>query len=152
MHSPKLGLSMAAALALLPAWGQQAGRALPTRPLTAGVHLITAEVAADDQAREIGLMFRDALAANHGMLFVFDRAEKTCMWMRNTSIPLSVAFIDSDGHVVNIEDMAPLTDQTHCALRPVPYALEMTRGWFSERGLQPVQTVIGGLPAAPRKP
>jgi uncharacterized membrane protein (UPF0127 family) len=96
-------------------------------------------------------MFRHDLAPNHGMLFVFDMAEKTCMWMRNTLIPLSVAFIDFDGRVVNIEDMAPQTDSTHCARRPVPYALEMTRGWFSERGLQPARTIIGGLPPAPRK-
>ena len=92
---------------------------------------------------------RHELAPNHGMLFVFDTAEKACMWMRNTLIPLSVAFIDFDGSVVNIEDMEPRTEQPHCALRPVPYALEMTRGWFSERGLQPAQTVIGRLPPAP---
>jgi uncharacterized membrane protein (UPF0127 family) len=142
---------MAAALMLLPVWGQ-GSRALPIRSLTAGVYLITAEVASDNEAREIGLMYRQDLAPNHGMLFVFDTAEKTCMWMRNTLIPLSVAFIDFDGRVVNIEDMAPQTDSTHCAHRPVPYALEMTRGWFSERGLRPAQTIIGGLPAAPRKP
>jgi len=141
---------MAAALMLLPAWGQ-GGHALPLRSLTAGVYLITAEVASDDEAREIGLMYRQDLAPNHGMLFVFDTAEKTCMWMRNTLIPLSVAFIDFDGRVVNIEDMAPQTDSTHCAQRPVPYALEMTRGWFSERGLRAAQTIIGGLPPVPRK-
>jgi uncharacterized membrane protein (UPF0127 family) len=149
MRLPKHCLSIAAALVMLPAWGQQAGRTLATRPLTAGVHLITAEVAADDPARMTGLMNRRQLAPNHGMLFVFDPVEKPCMWMRNTLIPLSVAFIDFDGSVVNIEDMEPGTEQTHCALRPVPYALEMTRGWFSERGLRPAQTVIGGLPEAP---
>jgi uncharacterized membrane protein (UPF0127 family) len=149
MRLPKLCLSMAATLLMLPACGQQAGRTLPTRSLTAGVHLITAEVAADDPARMTGLMNRHELAPNHGMLFVFDTAEKACMWMRNTLIPLSVAFIDFDGSVVNIEDMEPRTEQLHCALRPVPYALEMTRGWFSERGLQPAQTVIGRLPPAP---
>jgi uncharacterized membrane protein (UPF0127 family) len=145
-------LSMAVALAMLTAWAQQGGPALPTRPLTAGVHLIMAEVAADDRARQIGLMNRPQLAPNHGMLFVFDTLEKPCMWMRNTLIPLSVAFIDLDGSVVNIEDMEPGSEQIHCAKRPVPYALEMTRGWFSQRGLQPTQTVIGGLPAAPVSP
>jgi uncharacterized protein len=138
--------AIAAALSLAPAGAQPVGRALPTRSLTAGVHLITAEVAADEQSREVGLMYRQGLAPNHGMLFVFDPAFKVCMWMRNTLIPLSVAFIDADGRVVNIEDMQAQTDQIHCARREVPFALEMTRGWFAERGLNPGQTVIGGLP------
>ena len=152
MPVPKLSLCLAAVLTMLPVWGQPGSRTLPTRSLTAGVHLIAAEVAADDQARMTGLMHRHELAPNHGMLFVFETAEKPCMWMRNTLIPLSVAFIDFDGKVVNIEDMEPGTDQIHCALRAVPFALEMTRGWFSERGLRPGQTVIGGLPAAPAAP
>jgi hypothetical protein len=80
------------------------------------------------------------------MLFVFDPAFKACMWMRNTLIPLSVAFIDADGRVVNIEDMQAQTDQIHCARREVPFALEMARGWFAERSLKPGETVIGGLP------
>jgi uncharacterized membrane protein (UPF0127 family) len=148
--NPSMIFALAAALAALPAPAQDSGRALPTRPLTAGVHLITAEVAADEPARENGLMFRRALQPNHGMLFVFDPALKACMWMRNTLIPLSVAFIDRDGRVVNIEEMQANTDQVHCARREVPFALEMERGWFSERGLRPGQTVIGGLPQAPK--
>jgi uncharacterized protein len=146
MDLPRFLAAVGAALALLAAHAQPSGRTLPTRPLNAGVHLITAEVAADDEARQFGLMFRRDLPPNHGMLFVFDSPEKTCMWMRNTLIPLSVAFIDFDGRVVNIEEMQANTDDIHCALRPVPFALEMARGWFSERGLQPGQTVIGGLP------
>jgi len=149
MRLPVLCLSIAATLAVLPLWGQPGGRTLPTRSLTAGVHLITAEVASDDQARVTGLMFRRGLAQNHGMLFVFDVPEKPCMWMRNTLIPLSVAFIDFGGRIVNIEDMEPGSEKIHCAGHAVPYALEMARGWFSERGLKPKQTIIGGLPAAP---
>ena len=144
--------AIAAALSLMlavPVRGQSPdGRVLPTRSLTAGVHLITAEVAADDPSRELGLMFRRGLAPNHGMLFIFDPAMKACMWMRNTLIPLSVAFIDRDGRVVNIEEMQANTDQVHCARHEVPFALEMAHGWFSERGLRPGQTVIGGLPQA----
>jgi uncharacterized membrane protein (UPF0127 family) len=143
--------AIAAALTLasaVPAAGEPSGRVLPTRQLTAGVHLITAEVAADDQARELGLMYRSSLQPNHGMLFVFDPAFKACMWMRNTLIPLSVAFIGADGRVVNIEEMQPGTETLHCAKRDVPFALEMGRSWFSERGLKPGQTVIGGLPVA----
>ena len=94
-------------------------------------------------------MNRRGLEPNHGMLFVFDPAFKACMWMRNTLIPLSVAFIDADGRVVNIENMRAQTDQIHCARREVPFALEMARGWFAERGLKPGETVIGGLPQPP---
>ena len=119
---------------------------LATRPLTAGVHLITAEVADNEGKRELGLMNRSGLAPNHGMLFVFDEPMQACMWMRNTLIALSVAFLDADGRVVNIEEMQPQTENLHCAKSNVPYALEMDHGWFSERGLKPGQTVIGGLP------
>jgi uncharacterized protein len=121
---------------------------LPTRQLTAGLHLITAEVAASEQDRIKGLMFRRELGPNHGMLFIFDAPEKVCMWMRNTLIPLSVAFIDADGRIVNIEDMEPGSEALHCASHELPYALEMDRGWFSSRGLKPGRTVIGGLPQA----
>jgi hypothetical protein len=152
MNTTRLMVTIAAALAMLPACAQPGGRALPTLPLTAGVHLITAEVAADEPARELGLMHRDGLPPNHGMLFVFDPAMKACMWMRNTLIPLSVAFIAADGHIVNIEEMQPNTDQIHCATRAVPFALEMTRGWFAERSLKPGKTVIGGLPKQVQAP
>lgn len=112
--------------------------------LTAGVHLITAEVAADDPMRMRGLMFRESLPPNRGMLFVFEGKSIQCMWMRNTLIPLSVAFIDDDGRIVNIEEMRPQTDESHCAKAPVRYALEMTQGWFAQRGLKP-GALIGGI-------
>ena len=150
MSPVRLLLAVLAPLVASAACAQMAGRELPTRPLTAGVHLITAEVAADDQSRELGLMYRRELAPNHGMLFVFDPAFKACMWMRNTLIPLSVAFIDANGHVVNIEDMQAQTDTVHCARHEVPFALEMAKGWFAERNLKAGETVIGGLPQAPR--
>jgi uncharacterized membrane protein (UPF0127 family) len=148
--------AIAAALSLalaVPVSGQSPdGRVLPTRSLTAGVHLITAEVAVDDQARELGLMYRKSLEPNHGMLFVFDPAFKACMWMRNTLLPLSVAFIDAGGRVVNIEEMRPGTEDLHCAKRDVSFALEMGRGWFSERSLKAGETVIGGLPQQAQPP
>ncbi|GAB4468630.1 MAG: hypothetical protein OHK0044_10240 [Burkholderiaceae bacterium] len=118
---------------------------LPTTKLTAGIHLITAEVAATDPSRMRGLMFRESLAPNHGMLFVFDQKAIHCMWMRNTLIPLSVAFVDDDGTIVNIADMAPRTETSHCARRPVRYALEMEQGWFAKRGLGS-GVRLGGLP------
>jgi uncharacterized membrane protein (UPF0127 family) len=120
--------------------------ALPTTKLTAGVHLITAEVAANDPARARGLMFRERLGPNQGMLFVFDAKTVQCMWMRNTLIPLSVAFIEDDGSIVNIEDMQPKNESSHCATRPVRFALEMEQGWFAKRGIKPGAR-LAGLPA-----
>jgi uncharacterized membrane protein (UPF0127 family) len=99
--------------------------------------VITAELADTEPTRERGLMFREALAPNHGMMFTFSEHAVHCMWMRNTLIPLSVAFIDDDGTVANIEEMKPHTDDSHCARHPVQYALEMTSGWFSSRGIGP---------------
>jgi uncharacterized membrane protein (UPF0127 family) len=121
---------------------------LPTVQLTAGIHLITAEVAAQDPARTRGLMFRKGLPANHGMLFIFDRKAVHCMWMRNTLIPLSVAFIEDDGTIVNILDMQPHDERSQCARQPVRYALEMTLGWFEKKGIGP-GSKLGRLPASP---
>ncbi len=136
------------ALALAPCLA--AAQALPPQPtiqLTAGIHVITAEVAANMAAAMRGLMFRERLAPNHGMIFLYAEKSTLCMWMRNTLIPLSVAFIDDDGKIVNVEDMEPRTDTSHCARKPVRYALEMERGWFEKRGLKP-GSKIGGLPPA----
>jgi uncharacterized membrane protein (UPF0127 family) len=127
-------------LAVLPAIAQ----AQPVVQLSAGMHLIRAEVAADMAVRSRGLMFRKSLAPNAGMVFVFDDASLHCMWMKNTYIPLSVAFIDESGVIINIEDMAPQTEDTHCARRPARYALEMERGWFASRGIKP-GSKLGGL-------
>ena len=121
-----------------------AAQELPVVELRAGMHLIRAEVAADYSTRGRGLMFRKSLAPNGGMLFIFDAAEIHCMWMKNTYIPLSVAFVDAQGAIINIVDMQPRSEQSHCAARPAVYALEMTRGWFAERGVKPGMK-LGGL-------
>jgi len=92
-------------------------------------------------------MFRASLPANHGMLFIFENRSLHCMWMRNTLIPLSVAFIEDDGTIVNIQDMQPHDERSHCAKRPVRYALEMTQGWFAQKGLG-TGAKLGRLPAA----
>nr|WP_225879098.1 DUF192 domain-containing protein [Zeimonas arvi] len=113
----------------------QAQPTLPTVTLQAGIHLVKAEVANTPKTREIGLMFRERLAPNHGMLFVFREKAGHCFWMRNTLIPLSIAFLDDDGTIVNIEDMAPRSEASHCPKRPVRFALEMDQGWFAKRGL-----------------
>ena len=109
------------------------------------MYLIRAEVAADFASRSRGLMHRKALAPNAGMLFVFDEAAAHCMWMKNTFVPLSVAFLDDGGEIVNIADMTPHSEQAHCAARPARYALEMNRGWFAARGLKPGMR-LGGIP------
>jgi hypothetical protein len=122
---------------------QQAQPILPTTKLSAGIHLITAELAVTDASRMLGLMFRTGLPGNHGMLFDFEQHALHCMWMRNTLIPLSVAFIEDDGTIVNVEDMAPQTENSHCARKPVRWALEMDRGWFQQRGIKPGAKLTG---------
>jgi uncharacterized membrane protein (UPF0127 family) len=121
-----------------------AAQDLPVVELRAGMHLIRAEVAADYSTRGRGLMFRKSLAPNGGMLFIFDAAAIHCMWMKNTYIPLSVAFVDAQGAIINIADMQPHSEQSHCAARPALYALEMTQGWFAERGVK-AGMKLGGL-------
>ena len=89
-----------------------------------------------DASRATGLMLRTALPPNGGMLFVFEDVAVHCMWMRNTLLPLSVAFLDEHGAIINIADMQPRTEDSHCAARPARYALEMAQGWFAERGIR----------------
>jgi uncharacterized protein len=134
-------LVLALLLAAQPALAQQ----LPVVQLKAGMHLIRAEVAADYSTRGRGLMHRKSLAPNAGMLFIFDGPAIHCMWMKNTYIPLSVAFLDDKGEIINIADMQPHSEQSHCAARPALYALEMDRGWFAARGIKPGSRV-GGIP------
>lgn len=118
---------------------------LPTTQLSAGIHIIRAEVANTDATRRDGLMFRKELPGNDGMLFVFEQPDVQCFWMRNTLLPLSIAFIADDGTIVNIDDMAPQTEDPHCAKKPVRYALEMAQGWFDEHGIKAGRK-IDGLP------
>ena len=112
--------------------------------LNAGIHNINAELAATPEQREIGLMFRTSMPAGDGMLFVFERPSKQCFWMRNTLIPLSVAFIGDDGSVVNIDDMKPQTLDSHCSAKPVRFVLEMNEGWFAKRGIKVGSRLRGG--------
>ncbi|MES2317567.1 MAG: DUF192 domain-containing protein [Pseudomonadota bacterium] len=139
---------LAASLLLLGAshaFAQQAQFA--TTRLTAGMHMIKAEVADTDPLRQQGLMFREKMAHNTGMVFVFDQPNTQCMWMKNTLLPLSVAFIDEEGKIVNIEDMQPQTLESHCSKKPVKYALEMNLGWFKSKNIKPGTSIAGLLPA-----
>lgn len=131
-----------------------ASAALLTSPahaeaLTVGDFTIHAEVARTRSELERGLMFRTSLPENSGMVFVFDPAARVCMWMKNTLIALSVAFIDEGGRIINIEEMQPETLALHCAASPAAYALEMNAGWFTERKIAP-GSEIGGLPKVRR--
>jgi uncharacterized protein len=144
-------LPVACLLTLSPAGhAQDRAQKLPTVQLTAGMHLIRAEVADDDLERQIGLMHRPSMGANDGMVFVFERPEEQCFWMRNTLIPLSAAFIDDTGTIVNIADMKPRSDESHCSKKPVRFVLEMNKGWFEKRGLK-AGSVIGGAVFKARK-
>jgi uncharacterized membrane protein (UPF0127 family) len=108
---------------------------LPTTPLTAGMHVIQAELAVQPEQQMVGMMFRTEMGANEGMLFVNDEASVRCFWMRNTLLPLTIAFIADDGSIVNLADMAARSDQSHCSAKPVRFALEMRQGWFAKRGI-----------------
>ena len=116
--------------------------------LAAGMHRIDAEVVNTQETRMLGLMNRKEMPAHHGMLFVFDADGRHCMWMKNTLLPLAVAFIDADGRIVNVEEMKPQTEDVHCAARPARYALEMNAGWFSRRGVK-AGTALSGIEKAP---
>ena len=108
---------------------------LPAVTLTIGSQKLVAEVATTPQQREVGLMNRFSLKPDHGMLFVFERPEPLAFWMRNTYVPLSIAFIAADGRILNIDDMQPQTDDAHWSKGAALYALEMKKGWFAERGI-----------------
>jgi len=109
---------------------------LPTTPLTAGMHVIQAELAQAPEQQMVGMMFRRDMGANEGMLFVNQDEGVRCFWMRNTLLPLSIAFIANDGSIVNIADMAPQSDDSHCSTKPVRFALEMRQGWFNKHGIK----------------
>ena len=133
-------ITVGATLSLSAAWAQT-----PTLSLGAGIHVIRAELAANNDTRMRGLMFRKSLEPNQGMLFVFDESIRHCMWMKNTPLPLSVAFIDEGGGIINIEDMQPQTLEAHCAKKPARYALEMNQGWFKSKNIK-AGNKVSGLP------
>jgi len=118
---------------------------MPVLTLQLGEHAVLAEVAATPSARAAGLMHRQLLGADQGMLFVYPSAQIRAFWMHNTHIPLSIAFIDATGMIVSIRDMQPLDrDHTWSGL-PAQYALEVNQGWFDQHGIEP-GTKVQGLP------
>ena len=139
------------AAALLCVWTTVAGAELPQITLSVGSHKLNAEVASDDAQRSTGLMYRRMLPENRGMLFVFTDTALHGMWMKNTYLPLSVAFLDREGVIINIADMEPHAEKTHSATRPAKYALEMNHGWFKKRGVKAGDKVEGLDKAAPAR-
>jgi len=125
-----------------PAHGQSL---LPTAELAVGARQVQAEIARTPEALRRGLMERRALPPDHGMLFVFDEDDVHCFWMKNTPLPLSIAFIDAAGRIVSIQDMQPYALDVHCPPGPVRYALEMAQGWFTRAGVA-VRDTVSPLP------
>lgn len=138
----------AAACHVAAAWAQAAAQNLPTLTLNAGIHNITAELAQTDEQRSTGLMFRETMQPNHGMLFAFEQAGQQCFWMKNTLLPLDVAFVADDGTIVNVDRMKPQTLDAHCSAKPVRFVLEMNEGWFAKRGIT-AGTKLKGKPFSP---
>lgn len=131
------------ALALPSAWAEEI-------TLRIGNKAVSAEVADTPQSRERGLMQREHLCADCGMLFIFEKTDKYSFWMKNTPLPLSIAFIAADGAIINIEEMQPSTTDIHSAKGEALYALEMHSGWFARNGIKPGDRVRGvkNAPAA----
>jgi uncharacterized membrane protein (UPF0127 family) len=120
---------------------------LPEIELRIDQHRLKAEVASNAESRTTGLMHRFSIQPDHGMLLVFPEQQPLAFWMKNTFVPLSIAFIDANGRILNIEDMAPQTESTHPSRGPALYALEMKRGWFGEHGIA-AGAYVNGLPKA----
>ena len=122
---------------------QDGPQSLPKIKLTAGMHVLNVEVAQTPQEHQIGLMFRKTMPTNDGMIFIFDRPGQQCFWMKNTLLPLSVAFIADDGTIVNLDDMKAQTLDSHCSAKEVRFVLEMNDGWFAKRGIKAGSKLAG---------
>ena len=118
---------------------------LPKVQVRAGMYLIQAQVASTPRQREIGLMYRTDLPSSEGMLFVFERPEVQCFWMKNTPLALSIAFIAEDGRIVNLSEMTPMSEQSHCSREPVRFVLEMNQAWFSKKRIEPGFILISSI-------
>jgi uncharacterized membrane protein (UPF0127 family) len=132
----RIAAACGAALFVNLAAAQTGPQKLEAIRLSVGMHVISAELAKTPAQREVGLMFRATMGTNDGMLFAFEEPGQQCFWMKNTLLPLSVAFIADDGSVVNIDDMKPQTLDSHCSTKPVRFVLEMNDGWFAKRGVK----------------
>ncbi len=140
MHKP---LAFALALAASVAFAQEPQTNLPRVKLSAGMHQIDAQVASTPDQRMTGLMHRKEMPQHEGMLFVFEQPSQQCFWMKNTLLPLAIAFVADDGTIVNLDEMAPQTLDSHCSAKPVRYVLEMNKGWFAKKGIKAGDKLAG---------
>ncbi len=142
----RLAIAALMAIAALAARAEETPQLnLPVVQLQAGMHNIRAQVATSPEQRATGLMHRKEMAQHEGMLFVFEQPSVQCFWMKNTLLPLSIAFLAEDGTVVNVDEMKPQTLDSHCSDKPVRYVLEMNQGWFAKRGVKPGAKLSGKL-------
>ena len=116
---------------------------LPRVKLSTGMHQIDAQVAQTPAQRQIGLMHRREMPQHEGMLFVFEQPATQCFWMKNTLLPLTAAFVADDGTIVNLADMKPQTEDSHCSARPGRFVLEMNQGWFGRKNLKAGSRLAG---------
>ena len=137
------------ALALPETASAQVNKGLPVVELSIKSSKLKAEVVADNMTRSVGLMNRFSLAPDHGMLFVFAQSEPLAFWMKNTFVPLSIAYVDSKGLIVSILDMKPQDESQYPSGAPAMFAIEMKQGWFKERGIA-VGDKVNGLDKAGR--
>ena len=141
LFTGELAAALFAAALSLPA------AALDVLTLGASGALLRAEVAASPEALTQGLMNRDSLCEDCGMLFIYPKPGQWCMWMKNTRIPLAIAFVSGKGRIMAIEEMEPGSTELHCAAVPVPYGLEASPAWFREHQIKPGD-MLQGLPRA----
>jgi uncharacterized membrane protein (UPF0127 family) len=118
---------------------------LPRTKLSAGMHVLDVQLSQTPEQRQIGLMSRKDMPQHEGMLFVFEQPATQCFWMRNTLIPLTAAFLEDDGTIVNLADMKPQSDDSHCSAKPVRFVLEMNVGWFAKRQIKAGYKIRGDV-------
>lgn len=140
------GLAVAACLVFCNAMGQELPQTnLQRTHLMAGMYRIDAQVALTADQRQMGLMERKDMPTHEGMLFIFEQPGQQCFWMKNTLLPLTAAFVEDDGTIVNFADMKPQTTNSHCSAKPVRYVLEMNKGWFVRKGIKPGSRLTGPI-------
>jgi uncharacterized membrane protein (UPF0127 family) len=130
---------------MVSAHSQEAQSQLPHARISAGMYQIDAQVAQTPRQREIGLMFRKEMPQAEGMIFVFEEPATQCFWMKNTLLPLTAAFVADDGRIVNLADMKPMTEDSHCSKEPVRFVLEMNQGWFARKNIKEGSKLGGEL-------
>jgi uncharacterized membrane protein (UPF0127 family) len=145
-----IAASAVSAFVALPAVAQQPQMNLQRTTLSIGMYRIDTQLAVTPQQRQVGLMFRKEMPQTEGMLFIFERPETQCFWMKNTILPLTAAFIADDGRIVNLADMKPHSEESHCSEEPVRYVLEMNQGWFAKKNFKKGAKLSGAPFDAPR--